>query len=135
MNVIQCVQILLEERKGELGIGLSNNARYTMHNITSRYTVHNITSSSRYTVHNITSRVVGTQCTTLLYWVHNALAHFASSSTNSALHDGHENSVPCAMHDGFVNSLLCALHDGHGNSLLNALHYVTHTHCPVMCIA
>ena len=59
----------------------------------------------------------------------------SGSSTNSALHDGHENSVPCAMHDGFVNSLLCALHDGHGNSLLNALHYVTHTHCPVMCIA
>jgi hypothetical protein len=28
MNVIQCIQILLEERKGELGIGLSNNARY-----------------------------------------------------------------------------------------------------------
>ena len=27
-NVIQCIQTLLAERRGELGIGLSNNARY-----------------------------------------------------------------------------------------------------------
>ena len=53
MNVIQCVQILLEERKGELGIGLSNNARYTMHNITVEVT-------------QCTTLQVGIQCTTLL---------------------------------------------------------------------